>query len=335
MYSIDQVRHLHLEISSRCNASCPLCPRNFYGYPYNDGYVEHDMSLAEARQIFAKSFIQQLTGGILINGNFGDAVMNSETVDIVKYFKGCFPEVNIRINTNGGARNRKFWQDLAGLDVEIAFSIDGLEDTHSIYRQNTKYQTVIKNAQTFIKAGGRAIWKFIKFDHNQHQIEVATQLSKQMGFQSFKLVDHGRNTAPVFNKHKKLIHVIGKPTNVNFDKLFKARQFDEILLDDIIVDRNPKPIDCKVKKEKSMYVSSVGKVYPCCFLGFNPTNFGHGNYQAVANAQLRPLIDKNNADEYGLKNSITWFNNVEKSWSIPSFEQGRLVICDDVCGQKQ
>ena len=84
-----------------------------------------------------------------------------------------------------------------------------------------------------------------------------------------------------------------------------------------------------------MYVSSVGKVYPCCFLGFNPTNFGHGNYQAVANAQLRPLIDKNNADEYGLKNSITWFNNVEKSWSIPSFEQGRLVICDDVCGQKQ
>ena len=26
---------------------------------------------------------------------------------------------------------------------------------------------------------------------------------------------------------------------------------------------------------------------------------------------------------------------LEESWNIPTFEQGRLVICNDVCGQNQ
>ena len=51
---------------------------------------------------------------------------------------------------------------------EIEFALDGLEDTHSMYRQNTNWRTVIRNAETFISAGGYAIWKFIKFKHNQH-----------------------------------------------------------------------------------------------------------------------------------------------------------------------
>ena len=86
MYNIKDIQHLHLEISSRCNAACPLCPRNFYGYPHNDGYVEHDMTLKEAQQIFSKTFLNQLNE-IYINGNFGDIVMNKDSIDIIKYFK--------------------------------------------------------------------------------------------------------------------------------------------------------------------------------------------------------------------------------------------------------
>ena len=51
MINFSNIQHLHLEISSKCNARCPLCPRNFFGYPFNDGYVEHDMTLDEAKQI--------------------------------------------------------------------------------------------------------------------------------------------------------------------------------------------------------------------------------------------------------------------------------------------
>jgi len=44
------------------------------------------------------------------------------------------------------------------------------------------------------------------------------------------------------------------------------------------------------------------------------------------------MIAKNNALEHPLEDCIRWFQAVEKSWSIGSYEQGRLVICDDNCG---
>jgi len=333
MYHFSDVRHVHLEISSLCNAACPLCPRNFYGYPYNDGYVEHNMTLIEAKQIFYPEFVQQLDA-MYINGNFGDAVMNPETVDIIEYLKLCSPRLSISMSTNAGARDRKYWEKLADLDVKVMFCIDGLEDTHSLYRQNTLYSTVIKNAEIFIAAGGHAVWKMISFDHNQHQRTTAQSLSKQMGFKLFEFVDHERNQAPVFDKHQQLSHTIGKPVNVEFHRLWKSRTQDEVLLEDILPGRTPKNIQCRIKKQKSIYISSTGDVYPCCFLGFAPKTYGHGNYHAAANAQFQNFVQENNALEYGLEHSINWFNSIEKTWAIPTFEEGRLVICNDVCGQE-
>lgn len=331
MYSYESIRHLHLEISSRCNAACPLCPRNFCGYPYNDGYIEHDMTLAEAQKIFDADFIKQIDH-IDINGNFGDIVMNPESIDIVEYFRNTNPALRIDISTNGGARNREFWESLAQLKCSVFFALDGFEDTHHLYRQNTSYTQVLKNAQIFIAAGGRAIWKMIDFDHNRHQQDEARKLSKQLGFANFWLANDGRVNAVVFDKDKKLTHTIGNAKPVEFQTLFDIRTKSEVLLEDIAKNLTPKPITCRVAAKRSVYVSSLGEVYPCCFLGFSPKTYGHGNYHQAANAQLKPLIRNNNALESSLKDCIEWFNQVTETWKIPTFEQGRLVICNTVCG---
>jgi MoaA/NifB/PqqE/SkfB family radical SAM enzyme len=290
------------------------------------------MTLVEAKKIFSPEFVAQLRV-IYINGNFGDAVMNPETIDIIRYFRDCSSTVLVNVSTNGSARDKTFWQDLAKLKVQIDFCLDGLEDTHHLYRQNTSYKTIIKNAKTFIEAGGYAVWKMIKFEHNIHQEKIANHISKELGFKQFKFVDHGRNQGPVYNKHKKLVHSLGTPKDTNFKTLYKSRSTDEVLLEDITPDRIPAPISCRVKKQKSVYVSSIGDVYPCCFLGFSPKTYGHGNYHQAANAQVAPLISKNNALEYPLADCIAWFNKVEKTWDIDTFENGRLIICNDVCGK--
>ena len=185
MYKINDIKHVHLEISSKCNAACPLCPRNFYGYEYNDGYTEHNMTLIEAQKIFYSEFVSHLNK-LYINGNFGDAVMNPDTVEIVRYFRSCNKNLDITISTNAGARDKIFWQQLAELNVTVIFCIDGLEDTHSLYRQNTLYSTVIKNASIFIDAGGIAVWKMINFQHNQHQQAEAKLCSQRLGFSKFQ-----------------------------------------------------------------------------------------------------------------------------------------------------
>ena len=77
MIAYRDIRSIHLEISSLCNANCPLCPRNFHGYPMNGGYPEVNMTLKQAKKIFHPKFIT-LLNHLLVTGNFGDIVMNPE-----------------------------------------------------------------------------------------------------------------------------------------------------------------------------------------------------------------------------------------------------------------
>ena len=67
MYHIKDIKQIHLEISTMCNARCPQCPRNFRGYPYNDGYTETNLTLEQVQKIFPIEFVQQLKH-IHING---------------------------------------------------------------------------------------------------------------------------------------------------------------------------------------------------------------------------------------------------------------------------
>ena len=41
----------------------------------------------------------------------------------------------------------------------------------------------------------------------------------------------------------------------------------------------------------------------------------------------------NNALQNDLRNCIEWFNMVEQSWSLKSFEEGKLYICSQTCGK--
>ena len=333
MINFKDIRDVHLEISTLCNASCPWCPRTFWGYPYNGGYPEVNLTLDNAKQIFNHAFLTQLTS-ITINGNYGDIMMNPEGADIVEYFKSINPNLYIEISTNGSARDRDFWIRLANAKVKVLFDLDGLEDTHHLYRQNTIWKQVIKNAKIFISAGGTAVWKMIKFAHNVHQINDCKQMSEELGFSDFKLVDHGRDTAPVFDKNGNLTHVLGEYAGEkDFKVLFRKKKTDMVLLEDITPGRTPKTnITCQTKVRKSIYIAANGDVSPCCFTGFFPKTYGAGQYHQAANAQLVPLIVKNNALEYPLEECIEWFVSVENAWKINTYKQGRLVICDDVCG---
>jgi sulfatase maturation enzyme AslB (radical SAM superfamily) len=286
------------------------------------------MTLAEAKKIFQPDFLKQLTG-MSINGNFGDAVMNPDTVPIIEYFLEQNPNISINISTNGGARDKQFWTRLAELRVHILFCIDGLEDTHSIYRQNTVFSTVIKNAQIVINNGGRAIWKMIEFDHNTHQLSAAEELSKQLGFALF-FVSPGRsnNNSPVFNNRGEQVYTMGKVGTVNLTQLVSSRERRPVTPIKFTGKIND-PIVCEVQTMRSVYVDSTGGVYPCCHMGYNPKEFNKPE-----NYQYKDLIERNNANEHDLSTCIEWFNHVSESWSKPTFADGRLKICNDVCGQK-
>lgn len=240
MISYTDIKSVHLEISSLCNARCPWCPRNFWGFPYNSGYPETNLTISQAKKIFNTDFLKQLTQ-IHINGNFGDIVMNPEGHTIVEHFYSVNPDLTITISTNGGARNKDFWAALGKTKAKVAFCLDGLQDTHHLYRQNTVWQTVITNAKLFIESGGYAIWKFIKFKHNAHQLGECKNLSTKLGFKEFNVIESTRVDAPVYDSQGNLSHILGNyKGETSFPLLFHKKRTDLILLEDIIPGRKEK-----------------------------------------------------------------------------------------------
>ena len=333
MIDYQDIRNVHLEIASLCNAACTWCPRNFWGYPYNSGYPETYLTLDQAQQIFPAEFLQQLES-IDINGNFGDIVMNPQAADIVEYFVEANPKLRIEVSTNGSGRSQQFWSKLGAQRITVMFCLDGLEDTHHLYRQNTSWQRILKNAETFIQAGGIAVWKMIEFDHNRHQIDQCRELSQILNFSHFDLIQSDRTVAPVFDKSGTLTHTLGDyQGEKSFEVLFYSKKNDEILLEDILPGRIPKArVSCDTVNRGSIYIAANGDVFPCCFLGFYPKTYGQGQYHQAANSQIVPLMSNNNALEHPLKICIEWFQNVQQQWDKASYSQGRLVICDDCCG---
>jgi len=333
MISFENIRHLHMEFSSLCNARCPLCPRNLFGYPYNSGYEETSLSLELIKKSFSPQFIAQLEYGILINGNFGDFTANLESIQIIEYFKSCNPTLRIQISTNGSARNADFWHELGKFSNTIVeFCLDGLEDTHAIYRQDTNFNRILQNAKTYMDAGGVAIWKMIRFEHNKHQVEDAEQLSKKLGFTRFQLEDHGRNTGPVFDRSGKLVRTMGDYNGfTNIEDIIRFQK-------DSNKTYSHKPYvhglthSCFTKDNNSIYIAANGLVYPCCYMAFNPLTYDQG-FNGFVNRQIKPLVKNNSLHDYDLETCIQWFGSVESAWTKDSYETGRLIQCDQVCGK--
>lgn len=328
MLEYKNIRRVHLEISTRCNAACPECPRNFRGVDIVDTYPICDMSLEQAQKIFTLSFLQQLDQ-ILINGNYGDFITARDGLAIVEYFLTANPELKIIISTNGSGRPH-IWRRLGELGVEVQFRLDGLEDTHYLYRQYTDFNLIIENAIKFIKAGGNAVWAMIKFKHNSHQIESAKELSKSLGFQRFELIDAGRDTTVVFTRDKKFSHVIGDyQGSTDYNTLHN--QYQQYISDPDITLKKvkivEKKIDCYSKKHQEIYIAANGEVYPCCWLGFYPLN----QQGEPSIFQLRPLIKDNNALEYGIEHSINWFDQIEATWDKKVLD-GKIYTCNETCG---
>lgn len=336
MLELTSIQDVHAELTTLCNARCPLCVRNAGGYPHNFGYPETSLSLSDIKNIFPDSFLIQLKT-FTVCGNYGDFVVNPDSLEILQHIKQINPNIRITVSTNGSARNQDFWVGLGKLGIEISFCIDGLEDTHSIYRIDTNWQHIIRNAKYFISAGGRAIWKMIKFDHNLHQIEQARAMAAELGFMRFDLADHGRASGAAFDRTGNLTHTIGDGPHHNTPESM-IQWYKKPIEEDYMLNLPEKnSIDCYSKKEKSIYLAANGEIYPCCFLGFFPKTFANSHWFDQGNRQLQNLLENrsNNALEVGLEKAIEWFSDIESSWSKDRYQQGRLRFCDEHCGTEK
>lgn len=184
----------HIELTRKCGLKCPACPRTYDSHTTQD--LKTDINTQDLLHFFSPEMIRKLKY-IYFQGNLGDPIYHPDFHQIAEHF---FSAQHLGLTTNG-MQSKGFWNQVLSSwpsHSTITFSIDGLQDTNSIYRAGSKWQTLEELFQ-LIRTTPRKCeleWKFIVFEHNKHQIEEARELAKNIGFDVFRI----QKSRPLFEE---------------------------------------------------------------------------------------------------------------------------------------
>jgi MoaA/NifB/PqqE/SkfB family radical SAM enzyme len=334
------------EITSACNAACPQCPRNYYG-----SYTWPNLPIVQIDLDWVKKYLPESVWlsmrRIDFCGTYGDPIMNNNLISIIEWIKTVNPKVKIEIKTNGGIRDNHWWKKLASVLSDkdhVVFGIDGLEDTNHLYRRGVNYEKVIENAKSFISAGGKAYWSFIVFKHNQHQVDEARLLSKELGFQDiivkktwrfFNKNHEYQDRYAVLSKDEKVEYYLEMPSNSDYiNEGYQTIKFLDKKYNNFKNYLQTTEINCHEKAAKQIYISAEGLVFPCGWI--HDRMYGYEAEQHSDHDKLYDIIDRAGGMKmlnlnYTNLNSIVsgeFFRLFQDSWTNNS----RLERCSLICG---
>ena len=351
MYRYEDIKEVHLEITEKCQAACPMCMRNQNGGADNPHLTMSELSLEDCKKIFEPDFLKQLHH-IYMCGNFGDPCIAQDTLEVYRYFRKHNPNMVLGMHTNAGARKAEWWAELAEIFAGkggVVFSVDGLEDTNHLYRQNVNWDIVVRSMEAFIGAGGTAKWDYIVFEHNEHQVAEAETFAKKLGFKQFRSKKTDRFFSPTkgivkeghqaVDRKEKNTQLLTKPKTEKY--VNKGMASKKGLLDKYggkINYYNQATITCKVLGEKKIFISAEGLFLPCCWTAIRMYRW----WEHPESAQIWDFIKRaggkegidviNNSIKY-VMNGTGFLEDIKNSWSCSSIAAGKLDVCADKCGE--
>jgi len=317
MYNYEDITSIHLEVTSKCQARCPMCPRRIHGGPLLDSIDLEEIELGTFVNWFPRDFVRQLHF-LNMCGNLGDPIVAKDTLEIFKYLRETNQGMTLQMHTNGSGRSKEWWQELARQNVKVVFGIDGLKDTHALYRVNTDWDKIINNATHFINAGGDARWDMLVFEHNEHQVETCEQMSKELGFKGFSIKHTTRFKDGRFD-------VLDDDYNITHT-LFPSKKSLEMIKPAKEAQKEKLPtINCKAKKDSQMYISANGNVSPCCWLDLEwLPQHSYSRLDYMVKIKEYPNLHRNTMQEVFSSN---FFNKIEKTWTTCG-----MLECSKQCG---
>ena len=337
-----KIREIEIENSSICNAACPACVREQEPGKY-DWFEEKYLGTDFFKRI--PTSVYKELDNILFAGTIGDPCTAPNFIEIIETIREQAPQVRITVSTNGGMKSASWWKKLAvalGDNSLVTFAIDGLEDTNDTYRVNVQWSNVVKNVKAFIDAGGHARWQYIVFEHNQHPVEQAKDLAKELGFESFLIkpshrfkVDEFLGVGSRFGKNN---IPINPPTDEKFlHKVMIMKKEDYIRpgSDKWFENASNTKISCYVKETQSVYIDYQGRMLPCCFLS-GGVFVRRGNHWPDGWDTLWEEHGDNKVNlHYHAWDDILnskFFSGIESSWN-KDWNSGRIITCAGTCSE--
>jgi len=369
MFELSKIDEFQIEITSYCNSDCPQCPRNINGGIKNPYLRQEHLPRTIIDRTFTKEICLNLRQ-IFFCGSYGDPIMHPDFLKILSDFRDKNPKLWLYVHTNGGAHDEKYWKELGeiiGTQGQVDFNVDGLADTNPLYRLNTDFDKIMRNAMAYMRTGATAEWNYIVFKHNEHQVDDARQLSALLGFKNFNPRSTGRffnhetcqefNEWPVFNKDGDINYSLEIPVAIEYrnqsmlylDNLEKSYGSFENYFNQTKIN-----CDCSNKNlgTSKVLINSHGWVMPCNFFNHNLEDARFYNRSVMPGSnnlsflpdgknQIQNLFEKHNASKTLNINDCSlseifendFWKEIQDSWN-KDLNNGRIFECAMTCGSK-
>lgn len=330
----------HIEPTNRCTLGCIKCARNGYDYGKN-GMADLD---PDALIRFWEPIAADIQR-VQLCGNHGDPLYHPDLIGLRNKIREMNPNIWIGMTTNGSYRSARWWDEFLD-NVQpkkdhIQFSIDGLEDTNHYYRSNCDWPSIMTALEKVGASDVYSSWKFIVFNHNEHQIEQARQLAKDLGIKEFTTVyssiwwgiddpDLPTNldyvSEEVRDRLREELHQrikvdphfkIGKHNTSKQTRSVPGGTQPQDPLKGYGIISDIQSVNPKCVSQGNLYISATGHFAPCCWYdtaGHRPSTL------------LEP-INIHNMDYYQVEDQIEKGDFPKNMYGLKEY------VCNKMCGQ--
>lgn len=328
---LKRIHHIQIDITSYCNARCGGCGRNVAGGETQPWLQLNHFDKHIWYRLFTEDTIDAEILQLKLNGNWGDAGMHPDLPELISVFGKCNPKASVQICTNGGTHNEEWWSNLGNALSRntkyhaVDFAIDGLEDTHSIYRRSTDYNKILANAISFSKAGGKSRWIMTLFDYNIHQIDEAIEVARKNNFTSIKFrYSHTKNA---------LVKTPTEEYRLHTDKADKVPLPDTVYFNNSVMfsensTKHTTDSKCPWYRDERIQIGPWGNVWPCCHIADVMEGITEINQREQLEKEM-PNQEWNNLTNHSLNDILShkWFNNTLNN----AVKHGKYAVCINNC----
>ena len=169
---------------------------------------------------------------------------------------------------------------------------------------------------------------------DEHQVEDARSMAKQLGFKRFTVKDSTRfsygDKTPVVDTTGQTIYYLESATGtpISFVQKQDLNNFEQYL--------HGMTVDCRVKKTKEVYIDAYKNLYPCCWLGNVPySNFKSHEWHSkllMQNSDIILSLGGINLLDKSVKELVE-SNQYQTVWN-DYWSNKKLLVCLQTCGTK-
>jgi MoaA/NifB/PqqE/SkfB family radical SAM enzyme len=275
-YIMPAISAINVEPTNICTLKCAGCARTRFIQQWPRHWQNHNLDSADLLR-FLDIDLQSIS--VNFGGNYGDPIYHPDFIGMISEIKQRGARVSI--TTNGSHKKIDWWQELCDLldsDDQIRFSIDGLPDSFTQYRENGDWESIESAIKTCTANPVTTVWKFIPFSFNLNEIDQAHELSRSLGMTDFLIDPSDRFDEKT--SHLVPVHAMIGPRKQSQDQ-FKQN--------------STLAVDPKCHTGREHFISATGHYSPCCFVSdhrfYYKTQFGsHKEMYQIKNKQLSTLL---------------------------------------------